>query len=719
MDSHLNGVHKQPLMSVETSPFRLMERRPHASLFVGRTTELDCIMHRFNAALQGERQLVFLSGPLGIGKTALVDNFLKQVRATRPHFFSLTPNLQSPTSFCNALHSIPSPWIGHGQCIEHYGAGEAYLPLLEALSRLGREPDSEAVVATVLARYAPTWLVQLPSLVDDQEYKTLHRTLIGAARERMLREIAEALEELSLRRPLVLVLEDLHWSDLSTLEGLAYMARRRGSARLFILGTYRPAEACANGNPLRGIVQDMQGRGLCTELRLGLLSEAQVTHYLSARLAAEVKQAMPLHRLAQVVHQRTEGNPLFMVTMMKQWVREGVIEETAGQWRVKADLASLKTEAPHPLRQLIEQQFDALRSEEQRVLEIASVVGTEFEAAAVAAVAAQPIEVVDKQFIGLAARGQFIREQGVAEWSDETLGGRYRFLHVLYQNILYERIAKARRILLHRRIGDRKEAAYGDTAREIAAELVMHFEAGQDYQRAVEYLTQAREDALQRSAHAEACQGVKQLEESYGQFTEGSATKDLEGVKALLRNFGDAPERAHHAIELARQKEEPATPLTLSVLRPSYFAPDSTPPHPGSVTIPSTQPSAPHPQRLTPHSQSLIPSPQPLALNTFRHDGKCWMITFDKVRCRLDDTFGMRYIAVLLQRPHQVVHVRELAGEPLQSNEKTRVNVTRAIKTAIKKLTRAHRTLGVYLTATIKTGTTCSYRPPDSPSITW
>src|SRR5262249_43408906 len=115
--------------------------------------------------------------------------------------------------------------IGRGQCVENYGAGEAYLPVLEALGRLGRETGGERIVQ-VLMHYAPTWLTQMPALLSDAELEVVQRRARGATRGGMLREVVEALETLSLEEPLVMVLEDLHWSDASTIALLARLARR-------------------------------------------------------------------------------------------------------------------------------------------------------------------------------------------------------------------------------------------------------------------------------------------------------------------------------------------------------------------------------------------------------------------------------------------------------------------------------------------------------------
>ena len=196
-----------------------------SGIFVGRETEVAQIHQWFTKALQGERQIGFIAGEPGIGKTALVDSFVAYLTATE------------------------HVWVGHGQCIDHYGVGEAYLPILEALARLCRGAEADYLVM-LLRQYAPSWLVQMPGLLSPAERETLGRSLSGVTQARMLRELAEALEVLTARRPLVLVLEDLHWSDPSTLAFLTYVARRRDRARLLVLGTYRPVRGYQTGPSL-------------------------------------------------------------------------------------------------------------------------------------------------------------------------------------------------------------------------------------------------------------------------------------------------------------------------------------------------------------------------------------------------------------------------------------------------------------------------------------
>jgi len=147
-------------------------------------------------------------------------------------------------------------WIGRGQCIEHYGSGEAYLPVLAALGGLCREPEGERLIE-VLSQHAPTWLVQMPALLSGAELDALQRKTAGATRERMLRELTEAVGALTAERPLVLWVEDLQWSDVSTLDWLAFVARRQEYARLLVIGTFRPVEVIVSAHPLKAVKQEL------------------------------------------------------------------------------------------------------------------------------------------------------------------------------------------------------------------------------------------------------------------------------------------------------------------------------------------------------------------------------------------------------------------------------------------------------------------------------
>ncbi|HEV8718276.1 MAG TPA: AAA family ATPase, partial [Candidatus Binatia bacterium] len=453
--------------------------QPLAPALVGREAELAQLHGWLEKALQGERQVVFVTGEPGIGKTMVVEAFLARV--------AVDENM----------------WITRGQCIEHYGAGEPYLPVLDALERLCRTQGRERLTL-LLRQQAPMWLAQMPSLVSPAERKKLRRDIQGASRERMLRTVAEVLETLTAETPLVLVLEDLHWSDYATLDLLSFLARRREPARLLLIGTYRPREIIVGGHPLKVVKHELQLHGHCAELPLGLLTAEDVAAYLLARFPVDTAEQSPLRELARVIHQRTDGNPLFMVNVVDYLVTQGLLDPGDGHWGLQGNLEEIQIEVPASIQQMIETQIDRLSPEEQHVLEVASVAGVEFSAATVAAGLEAEVIEVEELCEGLARRAQFLRSRGVSEWPDGTVAAHYQFIHSLYQQAWYERVTAGRRLHLHRRIGECEEAAYGPRASEVAAELAIHFECGRDYGRAVQYRRQAAKIALQRCAYREA-----------------------------------------------------------------------------------------------------------------------------------------------------------------------------------------------------------------------
>jgi predicted ATPase len=442
---------------------------------VGREAELTRLHAWLALALRGVRQVIFVTGEAGLGKTTLVEAFVAE------------------------MGDHGTLWIGSGQCVEHHGAGEAYLPVLEALGRLCRGPSGREAVA-LLGQQAPTWLVQMPGLIRAADLEALRRRIVGATRERMLRELAEALELLTARQPLVLVLEDLHWSDPSTLDLIAVLARRREPARLLLIGTYRPPEVRRRAHPLHTVQQELQLHGHCVELPLTMLPEEAVASYLATRLPG----LQLVDRLARLVHQRTEGNPLFMVALVESWWAHGLLLEQDGVWVLPGGVEALHDSVPDSLQQMIDMQLDRLSAEEQRVLEAASVAGVEFSAATAAAGLAQELEHVDDWCTALARRGQFLQTSGERTWPDGTMAGSYRFVHALYQQVLYHRLSAAQRVRLHQRIGARLEAGHGAQADDIAVELAMHFARGRDVRRAVQYLGQAGQRSMERSAYVEA-----------------------------------------------------------------------------------------------------------------------------------------------------------------------------------------------------------------------
>jgi DNA-binding winged helix-turn-helix (wHTH) protein/tetratricopeptide (TPR) repeat protein len=456
----------------------LLMSLPAASLpapLIGRDAELAYLHDALHAAMAGSRRIVFVTGEAGLGKTTLVEAFLSELRNS---------------------HNLA---IGAGQCLEHHGAGEAYLPVLDALGRLCNGPHARDLIA-MLAMRAPMWLTQIPWVIAPNDLDALERRVQGATRERMLREMVEWIEIYTAHRTLVLVLEDLHWADPSTVDLIGWIGRRQEPARLLVIGTYRPADVRASGHPLHTVQRELRIRGRCAELALPPLTEEHVSEYLTHRFGDHHLPTELIHQL----HERAAGNALFMSSLVDAWVEIGLLAEVDGRWALTADLNALIEIVPHGLKSLIEHQLDQIPADDQSILEAAAVAGPEFSAAMVAAALDRSEESVEIQCTTLARQGRFLRDGQPAVWPDGTVDTRFSFTHTLYQDMLYERVPVGRLVRFHQRIGTRLEAAYHAQDRKPAAELALHFGRGRDPERAAHYLLLAARQALRRTALREA-----------------------------------------------------------------------------------------------------------------------------------------------------------------------------------------------------------------------
>jgi DNA-binding winged helix-turn-helix (wHTH) protein/tetratricopeptide (TPR) repeat protein len=442
---------------------------------LGREVEFGKMQGWLDRALSGERQIVFVTGEPGIGKTSIVQTFVEQAR------------------------DIGEIRVVRGQCLEQYGAGEPYLPVLDGFSRLCRESGG-ATIIDLFRQLAPAWLAQMSSLLPPSERDTLQAPPVGKTREGMLREMAEMIEALSLQSPLVLILEDLHWSDYSTIDLVSYLARRRDPARLMVIGTYRPVDVILHNHPVKGVKRELQAHGLCQELPLEYLDEEAVAEYLAAKFPSH---RLP-SRLRQTIYRRTGGNPLFIVNLVEYLIDQKMVSEDEGTWRLRVDLSQIEQGIPSSLRELIEKQIERLGPDERNVLEGASVAGMECCSVAIAAGLDMPVPWVEERCESLARKHEFLSPSWLVQLPDGTLTPRHRFNHVLYLEVAYSRIPAMRRAQIHHRIGERGVAVYGERAGEIAAELAMHFEQSRDWPSALKYLIQAAENATNRFAHHEA-----------------------------------------------------------------------------------------------------------------------------------------------------------------------------------------------------------------------
>lgn len=426
------------------------------SLLLERETELDTLASALEAARAGQRRFLSIGGEAGIGKTVLVTHFLAP------------------------LEGADDVLLARGQCVEHVGECEAYLPVLDALSNAARAQPSSGLL-DALTRYAPTWLVQMPCLTDDRTLANARERALGGTSERMIRELAELLEAVGEHRTVVLALEDLHWADPSTTSLLTALARRQRPARLLVIATHRGHDGGTAGLELEANSLELELRGLATVLRPAPLSADAIR----ALLAARTSGAPVEDELVAMVAKRTNGNPLFATTLLEYWHARDLLATGP---------EALAHATPDSLRSMIQRKLEGLSPSEAQTLEVASVVGHHFTAAAVAAAGGVDIEEVDEIATSLAVRGAIVRREGPG----------YTFTHALHHEALYQRISPVRRARLHLSVARHLESRASPRLEERASELSHHFAAGEDFTQAAAFAKLAAEHALEKSAHREA-----------------------------------------------------------------------------------------------------------------------------------------------------------------------------------------------------------------------
>jgi DNA-binding winged helix-turn-helix (wHTH) protein/tetratricopeptide (TPR) repeat protein len=436
-----------PLRESPTGP----SPRHDADPLVGRAFPMQRLEQRLADAASGNRATVLVTGEAGIGKTALAERFVA--------------GLDPDRSF-----------VVGAQCLERGAVVEPYLAVFDALTRLCRGPGGEVVVG-VLAEAAPSWLVQMPSLMAADGLPDVRARSVGASSQRMLRELVDAFELLAVDRTVVVVLDDLHWSDPGTAAVVERLARRTDDARLLLVGTYRPD---AMGAELTALARDLVVRGDAEELRLDRLDAGDVEALLEQWRPGLGQQ------IADRVYELTEGVPLFVRTLLSSWTEAGLDPHAR-------DIATFLDGTPRGVQPLVERDLARLVDEDVEVLEAASVVGVDFAVGPLAAAMGRDAADVERRCLALAHR-DLLRAHGDV----------FRFPHQLHQRVLYERVGPLRRTRYHASVGRWLEEEYAAQLDEHVGELALHFDRAGDATRAADYLRRAAAQAIVRGAHREA-----------------------------------------------------------------------------------------------------------------------------------------------------------------------------------------------------------------------
>ena len=448
--------------ALETKPDEAAEARPANPLeslaggvFVGRERELDQLRQAVDGALAGRGSLQLLVGEPGIGKTRAAEELATyaQVSGARAYW---------------------------GRCREDEGA-PAYWPWVQAIRSYARDADPVAL-AWQLGGGAAEVAQLIPEVAEKLDLEPAKGSDSEEARFRLFDSVTSLLLAAARDRPLVIVLDDLHWADEPSLLLLRFAARELASSGLLVLGTYRDVEL-GRHHPLARVLGEISGIEGSGRIPLRGLGVGAVERYIEMTSGAASPPG-----LAQTVQAQTDGNPFFVGEVVRLLASEGKL--TAG-----ASAADLHI--PQGVREVVGRRLDRLSEETNEALRVAAVIGRDFDEELVSRVAKQPPEELVKT-----------AREAIAERLVTNLGeGRYSFSHALVRDTLYDELSPPKRSALHERTGLAIEAICGGNVEERLGELAHHFlEAAprSDLAKAIDYAQRAGEQDMEQLAYEDA-----------------------------------------------------------------------------------------------------------------------------------------------------------------------------------------------------------------------
>jgi tetratricopeptide (TPR) repeat protein/transcriptional regulator with XRE-family HTH domain len=504
------------------TPDALVKRED--SPLVAREGELARLETHLSTALTGKGGIVFVTGEAGSGKTFLAQEFARQAQEKYPHLV-----------------------VANGNCNAHTGVGDPYLPFREVLELLTGEIETRWVAGLMSQTYAQRLWDMVPHAVQaltDVGSELVDRFVSGSAlvaraeaaspgtsgplaqlkslvaRHRasqspahlqqsdLFAQYTRVLQTLARQKPLLLIVDDLQWADVGSIGLLFHLARRLEGHRILVVGLYRPSDirlgrfSTNSGeperHPLEPVINELQGQFGNIQI---VLDQAEGKQFVEAFLDTEPNRLGAGFR--EALFRQTGGHALFTVEMLRGLQARGdLVQDEQGQWTegVILDWQTL----PARVEGVIKERINRLPMKLQEVLKVASVEGEVFTADVVARVQGLDERQMINQLGSVLDRQQrLIRMQGTQQLGTKQVS-HYRFRHILFQQFLYESLAEAERVYLHRAIGNELERLHGEQADSIAPQLARHFALAGDHQRALGYATRAGDMAAAAHAYVEA-----------------------------------------------------------------------------------------------------------------------------------------------------------------------------------------------------------------------
>ncbi|MCX6573719.1 MAG: protein kinase, partial [Candidatus Aminicenantes bacterium] len=493
-----------------TARLRLGKERIISSELVGREKERDLLMLHVMKAVNGEGSIVNLIGEAGIGKSALVADLkanpiMAKVGLIEGSALSIGKNL----SFHPLIDALRD-WAG---IAEDDGATESLRKLERSIRGLGPEGPEEIYpfVATLMGLRVTGAAAERLKGIEGEALEKL-----------ILKSLRELLVKASRARPLVMILEDLHWADLTSIRFLESLYRLAENNRILFVNVFRP-DYEETSQRLLQTIGSRYGR-IRLDLFLDPLDEAESEELISNLL--KLSAVPPTAR--ELIVERTGGNPFFIEEVLRSFIDDGVVEVRDGAFQITDRINSVVI--PKTIHQLLMARIDKLDEDTRSLLKVAAVIGRSFLYRILADVAGTIPEIDLK--LDVLKEGQLIRERRV--------GGEVELLfkHALVQEVTYESILPKKRKDLHRKIAEAIESIYAGRISDFYGMLALHFGKAEDLEKTEAYLIRAGREALKSSASDEALHYYQEALKIY--LAKSGRAADPEKVAMLRRNIGIA-----------------------------------------------------------------------------------------------------------------------------------------------------------------------------------
>ncbi len=504
-----------------------------------REAELARLLARWQRAREGQGAVVLVAGEAGLGKSSLLNRFVEQ-----------------------ATESGTPQKLARASCYPQTGRDEPFWPFADVMNQLvgdegaGRTGD----VVDLVLELAPSWVGLIPiagdlvgaGLKTAQVVRERTKGSAGPNPEKLLREYSGALASVAQRQPVLVVVDDLHWSDEGSIRLLSHLARTLVDVPALVVCAYRPSDIALEGHPLVGLIDELVRYDGEVTVELPPLTVDGVAGLLRARY--------PTNRLPETLvadlHERTGGAPLFVIESLRLMENRGELVRDAadGQWVLTRELSD--EDLPRNVDAVVRKRIERLPPPLRRALVMASVQGTVFETEVLAAV----LGVEETELLDLLEEAEdphhIVAYLGDVEVGDE-LTSRFRFTSALFQRNLAESLRGKQLMLAHRRTAAGIERLWRHETDAYAAQLAQHYETGRQWSEAARYWI----DAAQRSRRSgETAVGIRRFEHAEALLRKTEAGPSLEqqieideGLSYLYdtdTRFDEAEDRIRHALAL-------------------------------------------------------------------------------------------------------------------------------------------------------------------------